>query len=221
MADEHRRPHPHNFIDRTGRRHGSLVVLEYGGNGRWICRCDCGKTTLVLSYLLTSGQTRSCGCGKGKTTHGGFGHPLYRTWFSMTHRCHNPNAPGYRNYGGRGIRVCDAWRNDPNRFYADVPLRPGPGYSIDRIDNDRGYEPGNVRWATNVQQGRNRRTNRLIAFRGETRCLMEWADRLGFTHGVLSARMRAGWDVEKMLTTPVDRRFSHAGRKRRREVGQP
>lgn len=158
----------------VGQRFGKLVVLE-----RWIeqrrsfvrCLCDCGETiTRPLSYL-TTGDTRSCGCyrkevatqaqldmaGKhGEAVHSGRT-PEYKVWGAMNNRCTNPRNGAWDNYGGRGITVCAEWRNDYPAFLAHVGRRPSPDHSIDRIDNDGNYEPGNVRWATLEEQNGNRR----------------------------------------------------------------
>lgn len=128
----------------------------------------------------------------------------YRIWHTMKERCLNPNATGYAHWGGRGITICPKWCDDYRAFLADVGRRPGPGYSIDRIDNERGYEPGNVRWSTVKEQARNRRSNRLLTFNGETKCVAEWAEAVGLTSDCLLQRVVAGWSTERALTTGPD-----------------
>lgn len=129
----------------------------------WRCRCDCGNTHDAVRGALVSGLTLSCGClnreraAERKTTHGGSKHPLYVTWRHMLERCLDPKCPSWKNYGGRGITICEQWRNDFTAFIRYIGPRPSDQYSVDRIDNDKGYEPGNVRWATREQQAQNRR----------------------------------------------------------------
>jgi hypothetical protein len=127
----------------------------------------------------------------------------YRSWYSMRRRCYSPNTNGYARYGGAGIAVCDRWRESFESFLADVGARP-EGTTLDRINNDLGYEPGNVRWATLKEQGRNKRANRVVEWRGERRCLAEWAEITGIDFATLHTRMRTGWDVERALTTRPD-----------------
>lgn len=162
-----------------GRRFGRLTVL--GENGRspcrsrmYLCRCDCGKETAVRANALRSGNTKSCGCWARdrarfalalyRTKHGcaGGGRKTseYNAWCCLRERCARPNHPFWKHYGGRGITVCDRWLHSFENFLADVGPRPGPGYSIDRINNDGNYEPGNVRWATRTQQANNQRRRR-------------------------------------------------------------
>lgn len=157
-------------VDLTGQTFGRLTVIERAEsdnrhNHKWLCRCTCGETRSVIGYNLTSGLTKSCGClhremstglGHWRRTHGKRHTPTYRTWLDMIQRCTNPNNPRYTDYGGRGITVCERWRSFEN-FYADMGDRPGAGYSLDRIDNDSGYAPGNCRWATAEVQQRNKR----------------------------------------------------------------
>jgi hypothetical protein len=127
----------------------------------------------------------------------------YRAWESMRRRCESPVNRMFRHYGGRGIAVCQEWRASFERFLADVGPRPGEGYSLDRIDTDGDYRPGNVRWADRLTQQRNRRNNVMLTLNGVTRCEAEWATLLGIGRWVLSRRLRRGWTVERALTTPL------------------
>lgn len=168
------------------------------------CRCDCGN--LVDAYLnhLRRGATVSCGCLRkvSVTKHGKCGTPTYEIWKTMRQRCLNPKIKRFDSYGGRGITVCDRWLDSFENFLEDMGERP-EGYSIDRIDNDGNYEPSNCRWATNRQQQRNKRTNRLITHNGVTQCLNAWAEQTGITRETIGDRIKAGWTVEAALTTRV------------------
>lgn len=170
------KPSDPRFRDLTGGRFGRLTVQDYAGrhncNHYWLCRCDCGTTATVERRQLVSGKTTSCGCYArelrlarmreqperfrgSRRTHGRFGSALYRSWAAMIQRCTNPKRENYSYYGGRGITVCARWRVFEN-FAADMGERP-PGTTLERNDNDKGYEPGNCRWATMQEQSNNRR----------------------------------------------------------------
>jgi hypothetical protein len=127
--------------------------------------------------------------------------PTYRTWTKMVKRCINSRDDRYADYGGRGIGVCEEWKTFEG-FLADMGERP-KGTTLDRRDNSKGYEPGNCRWATPKEQQRNTRSNRLVSFNGETKCVAEWADTLGIARGILNSRFHRGWSDAKALSTPV------------------
>jgi hypothetical protein len=170
-----------NLIDLGGQRFGRLLVTEQqprrslSGGVRWHCLCDCGGETTVASWELRSGTTVSCGCFRQETSalklrkyrrpsepihgHARTSHRSaeYTAWRGMLARCYQPSSPSYKNYGARGITVCERWRNSFVSFLVDVGLKPDPRLTLDRIRNDVGYEPGNVRWATWTQQNNNRR----------------------------------------------------------------
>lgn len=139
----------------------------------------------------------------GKPTHGLSYQHEYRVWQTMRLRCTDPANPAFENYGGRGITVCERWLNSVQAFVDDMGPRPSPAHEIDRIDNDRGYEPDNCRWATRTENSRNRRSNRLLSHQGETLTLVEWCERLRLPRSTIQKRIDAGWPAERALTTPV------------------
>jgi hypothetical protein len=217
-------------VDLVGQVFGSLTVVALSERrdreGRWWeCRCRCGKQVFAVTRSLRSGNTRSCGCARkagvlaAVMTHGATsrdGHmPEYHVWQVMNQRCHLPSSRGYALYGGRGITVCDRWRHDFAAFIADMGRRPGPGYSLDRIDNDGHYGPGNVRWATPKEQQRNRGNNRRLTVNGETLTLAEWSERTGLPRNTIAWRLRDGWSEEDAITKPAtpQRGAQHASAK--------
>lgn len=146
--------------------------------------------------------------GKRAVQHGFSGLPEYRVWVVMIQRCHSPNNKDYKYYGGRGITVCDEWRQSFLRFYESLHARPSRAHSIERIDNNGNYEPGNVMWATREQQAHNLRTNHWIDWEGRPWVLAELARAYGMRPQDLSSRIRNGWRLEAALKTPVVKRRS-------------
>jgi hypothetical protein len=200
-------------IDLTGQRFGELTVIEEaerGANGRirWLCKCSCGADTVKYPKNLRLGRATSCGCtGRNeifKTTHAQAGTPLYRRWAEMVKRTTNPNGARYADYGGRGITVCPEWRQSFEAFARDMGPTFQPGLTLERIDNERGYAPGNVRWATYREQARNTRRNHRVQFRGQNRILVEWCELLGLSYGAVRQRLYRGWPTERALTTGAD-----------------
>lgn len=205
------------FKDITGQRFGRLVAVSYSHSVRqamWLCRCDCGKEKVISGRSLRTGVTVSCGCyGHEKrkaatTTHGGtLGGKTtgeYRCWLEMKSRCHNPKASHFEYYGGQGVEVCERWRESFEAFLADVGPMPTPKHNtIDRIRNEKGYEPGNVRWATRAEQMRNTRRNVNVTYDGRTMCLTDWATELGINFKTLRYRLKR-WGVQRAFTEPVN-----------------
>lgn len=204
------------FNDLTGTRFGRLVVLSrasrpgFAKNAsvRWLCRCDCGTEKVVRSYCLRSSRspTLSCGCLRRERvaasvrTHGAYLTPEYRIWCGMLGRCHNPRNTAYADYGGRGIVVCDRWRDDFRAFRADVGPRPTPKHTIERVDNDGPYAPENCRWATRFEQQKNRRRARLITHNGRTETAHMWSRITGIPSRTITNRLNAGWPPERVLS---------------------
>lgn len=201
------------IIDLVGKRFGRLVVLAMSNirKGRditWECSCDCGKRAVVRGCSLRHGITTSCGCYHRErlqavvTKHGECWSPEYVSWESLKGRCLNPKNKSYARYGGRGITVYEPWVNDFPAFLAHVGKRPTLRHQLDRIDNARGYEPGNVRWATVKEQARNRRSNVMLTLNGQSLCATDWAPIVGLSAGTIVKRVRRGWSDEAALTTP-------------------
>jgi len=151
--------------------------------------------------VLLSGKTVSCGCFFFQKRGGKRDNPAYQTWRSMLQRCRNVNTPKNRHYVGRGISVCDRWKNDFYAFSADMGPKP-EGASIERINNDGNYEPGNCKWATTKEQTRNYRRNVKITYQGRTQCVTDWAAELGLNSQRIFERLARGWPVEAALTIP-------------------
>lgn len=156
--------------DLKGKRFGRLTVIEYIGKGRWICKCDCGNTRINKGQPLKDGRVVSCGCYKDELLmeraykHGGYYNPLYKVYYGMKERCLNKNHKAYHRYGGRGITICDEWLNDYKAFEKwAIEAGYHKGLTVERIDNDKGYSPGNCRMATRKEQSRNMRRNRCVA----------------------------------------------------------
>lgn len=150
--------------------------------------------------------------------------PEYRIWANIVQRTCNPNNPNWVRYGGAGKGLCDEWRKSFQRFFDHLGPRPSPKHSVDRIDFTRGYEPGNVRWATASEQARNKPNTIWLTVRGETRCLQDWADHLGVSVVTLYNRLERGWSHERTLGTPckgrghTNARLSHAQAEKIREL---
>ena len=203
------------FMDLTGKTFGRLVVVEYLGRGKtnalWRCRCTCGKVKDILAPRLRNGQTRSCGCfrsevtSKRSKTHGLKESVEYKTWQGIKSRCYLKSCPSYSRYGGRGIRVCERWRESFEAFLEDMGKRPSNAHSIEREENNGHYSPDNCRWATKSEQARNRRTSRMVTAEGKTQCLAAWAEETGIPYGTIMSRLVSGWTEQKAITEPVRR----------------
>jgi hypothetical protein len=195
----------------VGEMYGRWRVTGYAGKrGRkhyWECECGCGRKRPVSHDDLRSGQSRGCGCVKAKPPqrlpdpNAMTARPEYVIWLNMRARCRNPKSLYYHRYGGRGIKVCDHWLRSFASFLEDVGPRPSKKHSLDRVDNDGDYAPGNCRWATRYEQARNRVDNHRLTFNGETKLLCVWAEELGISEATLRSRLgRLGWTLERAMT---------------------
>ena len=203
----------HERKDMVGLVFGRLTVNAFShthdSRAMWSCTCVCGKNTVVSGKLLRSGHTQSCGClglevRVAATKKHGVSHAndrTYNCWKDMRKRCNNPASAYYYRYGGRGIRVCTAW-DDYSAFLADMGPCP-EGYSIERIDINRGYEPENCKWIPLNRQQRNTSKSRYITAFGKTQLLVEWAEEYKLAAKNIAARIKLGWTLEKAITTPV------------------
>lgn len=203
------------FIDITGNKYNMLTVLELRRNANgvnmWLCKCDCGNETFVRASNLKSGAVKSCGClRKPKPKHGMSNSKLYRVWNGMKNRCYCKTVKSYKDYGARGIDVCDEWRNSPEAFISWA-LKNGysDGMTIERIDNEKGYSPDNCKWISKGEQTKNRRNCRLYTYNGKTQVLSEWCKELNVDYKMTHNRInKLHWTFEKAIETPcfVDKR---------------
>lgn len=207
-------------LDLTGQKFNKLTVIKRAENGvqpcgdvytRWLCQCDCGNIKIIRTSDLIRGHTKSCGCWNKEqaTTHGLKHTRLYVVWRDAKSRCYNPNNKGYKNYGGKGITMCDEWRNDFKVFYDwsmangyDKDAKRGE-CTLDRIDNNKGYSPDNCRWVDRFVQANNKCNNRFLTYNGKTHTVTEWSRILEINSSALFSRLKKGWSVERTLTTPL------------------
>jgi len=203
-------------LDLTGQRFGELTVIRCAGKDpkirviNWLCRCDCGTETTIPTGRLRGGLTKSCGClqrrrtAERSRTHGACSgykaSPEYAVWQAMLRRCHTPTHKMFHHYGGRGIVVCDRWRESFANFLADMGARPAGKYTLERTDNDGPYSPENCRWATWDEQVRNKRNSRLITWNGRTETGLAWSRITGIPVRTIYNRLDAGWPPERILT---------------------
>ena len=190
------------LIDITGLRFGSLVAVRHvtraGHTKMWVCVCDCGQEKEISGSNLRAGATASCGCqtsarkSAAKRTHGLRATRLYSIWASVKTRCTNPRSNGFARYGARGISLFPEWANNFASFAAGVGDPPSDRHTLDRIDNNQGYFPGNIRWATSSEQARNGSRNVWVTIGDDTKCLTDWAASMGMSFAGLWYRYRKG-----------------------------
>ena len=200
--------------DMTGQKFGRWTLIERHESStpkgiRYLCECECGNERVVGACELRRGKSKSCGCLREelKVKHGGFGTGEWNTWMSMKQRCYNTKDNAYKNYGGRGILMCNRWLESFSDFVNDMGKRPD-NHSIERVDNDKGYSPDNCVWATRKQQSRNTRASHFITVNGETKVLQDWANDLGTKHTAILHRLNRGWSEIDAVTISPQRRVT-------------
>lgn len=198
-----------NIKDRTGQVFGFLTAIRLSNNGsklvHWDCKCSCGNEVSVSINSLVTGNTKSCGCYRSEKlkTARIHGHCLngvskeYKSYTNMINRCYNVKNKQYKDYGQRGVIVCESWRSSFKCFIEDMGNKPTPQHSLDRIDNDGNYEPSNCRWATDIEQRRNKRNNVWIEYNGVKKIMSDWAYYLGTNYVNLRKHIKRGKTFEE------------------------
>ena len=204
----------HYYKDITGQKYGRLTAIKYvytkNKKAYWLCKCDCGNEVIIAYSSLKSKNTKSCGCLKHEyakkyysnlnKTHGMTETNLYKKWLGIKTRCYNKGVHGYKNYGGRGIKVCDEWLHSFENFY-DWAIYHGysDGLTLERIDTNGNYEPDNCKWITNLEQQNNKRNNRYIQYGAEKHTIAEWSRLTGINKNTLRDRLNNNWNIEEIL----------------------
>lgn len=194
--------------DHTGQKFGKLTILSFnhktGTNYYWNCICDCGNISIVQYANLYTKQTVSCGCHKDtmRITHGLRKHRLYNIYRGMLARCYDTNSIQYKDYGGKGINICDQWKNDINSFFT---WAFNNGYAddlqLDREYNDRDYYPDNCRFVTRSKNCRNKSNNIKVTYQGISKLLIDWCEELQLDYNLVRSRLRSGHSIEELFTT--------------------
>ena len=203
MASTDSTPLPRNVKTLLGFQFGRLTVMAFAGlnkqgSATWLCQCTCGNTKVISGNNLKKGDIKSCRCLQKElarirhTTHGMLHTQVYKKWRSMIQRCYNQNNIGYKNYGGRGIIVCERWRNSFVHFLEDIGEPPTTAHTIERLDNNGPYSAENCCWATNDVQQRNTRATHFLTLHGQTMTLTDWSRVIGIHPITLCARLRRG-----------------------------
>lgn len=204
-------------IDLTGQRFGRLVVLRYSdkrdGRKAWVCQCDCGTLKEIRGEELRRGTTVSCGCYRAERIaaglnkpHGKHGTPTYDAWRGMLDRCYKKSHTSYARYGGRGIGVCDRWRQSVDAFFEDMGEKP-LGLTLERRDSNKDYSLDNCRWATVREQNNNKSDTWHITWNGKTQTMSAWAAELGMSQAALHYRLtKMKLSVEVAFTMPISRK---------------
>ena len=204
--------------DLTGKKFGRLTVVERyekmsSGHSKWLCICECGNTKIVEDSNLKHSDKISCGCWRKELYienakyNGDSKTELYKIWSGMIRRCYNQKMQNYKYYGGRGVCVCDDWRNDENGYFNFKKWALENGYkeglSIERVDYNGNYCPENCTWILQKDQMKNTRRTHKITYNGKTMCLTDWAKELNISRWTLSSRLQRGMSVEEAFTSPV------------------
>lgn len=203
--------------DITGKKYNMLTVVGIAEHDpiKWLCKCDCGNYTKVSTGNVKQGRVKSCGCLShvGNPKHNLNGTRIYRIYKHMINRCYRPNVPAYPDYGGRGITVCKAWRENILNFYKWA-MKNGyqDNLSLDRKNNNRGYTPQNCRWTTSKEQSNNKRSNLEVTYNGKTQTLSEWCEELSLNYSKIYTRIVRGWDVADALEYDYDARIIKRGK---------
>lgn len=207
------------ITDMIGRKYGRFTVIQEtnerdsSGSVIYVCKCECGNIRKLSTRILNDGQTVSCGCYK-RDVKSKFGNSVYKehlygVWINVKCRCYNKNEKCYHNYGGRGITMCDEWRNN-YLLFKKWALEHGykHGLWLDRINNDLGYSPDNCRWTTPKEQQRNKRTNIIVEYKGEKMCLKDASEKSGINYGTLRRRIELNWNNDRLFDR-VDTKYSN------------
>lgn len=203
---------PHRAtLNIEGQKYHRLTVISFhsGNPVKWNCRCECGKNKIVSPDNLKSGAVKSCGClfqeFLDRITAERLARIKYKptksTWQNMKNRCKNPNVPAYQDYGARGIKVCERWMSFDN-FLQDMGIKPN-GLSIERIDNSKGYEPGNCKWATTYEQSNNKRNNVIVEISHEQKTCGQLSKESGVKYELIRQRIKRGWKGLDLLRPPL------------------
>lgn len=207
--------------DLTGMRFTRLVVIEFSHKKEkqylWRCKCDCGTEKIVSGHALLQGSTKSCKCllresvAARSRTHGKDATPIYYSFYAMLKRCYNPKYEQFEHYGGRGIKVCDRWRNSFENFLADMGPTWAKGLTLDRVDTNGNYEPNNCKWSTAKEQARNRRNTVIIDTPEGKMHIGDAVVKYGLTFSTLSHRIERGWSPD-LLFSPIGTKRPGIGR---------
>ena len=214
----------HNFIDLTEMTFGRWTVLSASQSRQhksvmWFCKCICGKIKEVNGHALRRGISKSCGCmrdelsAKRNAKHGGARLSEYSVWSRMKNRCFNKGGQDYKDYGGRGISICNRWLGDDGfkNFLDDMGERPSAFHSIERLDFNGNYSPENCCWATSKEQTRNYRRNIFVELLGGEMCLKEACERAGANYKTVYQRLRRGWTLKRAIEEPLSTRGGRRG----------
>lgn len=218
MDNQYFNPIPPRIQNLIEKVYGRLTVIGYndkiGRNHYWYCQCVCGAIKSVRQDHIVSGRIVSCGCyaREKNTKHGFAGSKVYKVWVHMKDRCFNKNCSEYENYGARGIDIYPEWIDSFESFHEYIGDPPTTRHTIERINNNGSYIPGNIKWATYGEQNRNHRRNVILEYDGRKMILEDWARYLGLERHVLESRLKRGWSIERVLTTPFNETKSHRKR---------